>query len=57
MNDFEEWIEAAITTAFIGLVALFFVGMVIANQDCDRKGGVLMKPAFGGYTCVTPIRR
>jgi hypothetical protein len=53
----KDWIEATLWTAFIGLCALMFSCMVISNQECDRKGGVLMKPAFGGYTCVTPIKR
>lgn len=56
MSEGEEWFMAVIYTVGIGLLGLFFVGLATATQDCERKGGVLMKPAIGAYTCVKPVK-
>lgn len=51
-----DWIKASLYTAAIGLFMLYFVSMVFAGQECERKGGVLMKPAVGFYSCVKPVK-
>ncbi|MNC81568.1 hypothetical protein ISREJYDI_CDS0056 [Pseudomonas phage UNO-G1W1] len=56
MSEGEQWFMAVIYTVGIGLLALFFVNMAVMGQDCERKGGVLMKPAIGAYTCVKPVK-
>ena len=56
MNDLGDWLVAGFYTLGIGLLVLFFVSMVTMGQDCERRGGVLMKPAIGAYTCVKPVK-
>ena len=51
-----DWAKAVL---YVAAVALFLVAMVnFANQttDCDLKGGAMMKPAVGWYTCVKPVK-
>ena len=46
----------AIMFAFgFGLLLLLMVSLFKESADCDKKGGVLMKPAIGWYTCVKPL--
>ena len=40
----------------IGFVMLVLVNTVLQSQECDRKGGVLMRPQIGTYVCVKPIK-